>query len=149
MSADEERLDQAPPPDLRLAQEARLHQAWNPPTGWRYFSEVNNSAVGMWYTALTVAFLVFGGVLALLMRIQLASLVSGSGPRSSFVSSSLLPAGSQSSVRCRAFGYGFSRVMSRTKAKTVPVGCRPAMMIRRIRCRRLALFDKPVANHGF
>ena len=72
MTPDVDPLDQAPPLDVRQAQEARLHEAWNPPTGWRYCSEVNNSAVGMWYTALTVAFLVFGGVLALLMRIQLA-----------------------------------------------------------------------------
>ncbi|HEX5650949.1 MAG TPA: cbb3-type cytochrome c oxidase subunit I [Steroidobacteraceae bacterium] len=72
MTPDAEPLEEAPPLEVRQAQEARLHAAWNPPTGWRYFSEVNNSAVGMWYTALTVAFLVFGGVLALLMRIQLA-----------------------------------------------------------------------------
>jgi cytochrome c oxidase subunit I+III len=72
MTPDIDPLEQGPPLDVRQAQEARLHEAWAPPTGWRYFSEVNNSAVGMWYTALTVAFLVFGGVLALLMRIQLA-----------------------------------------------------------------------------
>ena len=77
MSTDTEPLDQAAPVEVRQAQEARLHEAWKPPAGWRYFSEVNNSAVGMWYTALTVAFLVFGGVLALLMRIQLA--VPGNG----------------------------------------------------------------------
>ena len=34
--------------------------------------EVNNSVVGLWYTALVLLFLLFGGVLAVLMRIQLA-----------------------------------------------------------------------------
>ena len=47
-------------------------KAWQPPTGWRYWSEVNNSIVGLWYTALVFFFLVFGGLLALMMRIQLA-----------------------------------------------------------------------------
>jgi cytochrome c oxidase subunit I+III len=60
-----------PPPDV-AAQEARLLQVWQPPKGFRYFSEVNNSAVGMWYTATALAFLLYGGVLAVLMRIQLA-----------------------------------------------------------------------------
>jgi cytochrome c oxidase subunit I+III len=44
-----------------------------PPTGWRYWSAVNNSEVGVWYTARHLLFfLLFGGVLALLMRMQLA-----------------------------------------------------------------------------
>jgi cytochrome c oxidase subunit I+III len=42
------------------------------PTGWRYWSAVNNTQVGLWYTTTTFVFLLFGGVLALLMRIQLA-----------------------------------------------------------------------------
>ena len=46
--------------------------AWRIPKGWRYWSEVNNSVVGQWYTAVTIFFLLFGGVLAILMRIQLA-----------------------------------------------------------------------------
>ena len=47
-------------------------QAWANPKGWRYWSEVNNTQVGLWYTATALLFLLFGGVLALLIRIQLA-----------------------------------------------------------------------------
>jgi len=50
----------------------RLHRAWQAPTGWRYWSAVNNSIVGRWYTAAAIAFFLFAGVLALLMRVQLA-----------------------------------------------------------------------------
>ena len=55
------------------AQAERLQQAWKLPTGWRYFSAVNNTVVGLWYTIVTLVFFLFGGVLALLMRLQLAS----------------------------------------------------------------------------
>ena len=64
----------APPDERRRAQEERLLRTWQSPTGWRYWSDVNNSRVGVWYTAAaTFGFLIFGGVLALLMRIQLAT----------------------------------------------------------------------------
>ena len=56
----------------RRAQADRLLKAWARPRGWRYWSEVNNSEVGLWYTSATLLFFLFGGVLALLMRIQLA-----------------------------------------------------------------------------
>ena len=72
VGADVEPLLEPPPADLRQAQEARLLRAWKTPTGWRYWSAVNNSEVGLWYTAATFLFLAFGGVLALLMRVQLA-----------------------------------------------------------------------------
>jgi cytochrome c oxidase subunit I+III len=66
--------DPAPPapPDVRRAQEERLLRAWTPPRGWRYFSEVNNTLVGPWYIGAVGVFFVFGGVLAMLIRIQLA-----------------------------------------------------------------------------
>ena len=54
------------------AQAQRLLKAWELPTGWRYFSAVNNTVVGLWYTAVTLMFFLFGGVLALLMRLQLS-----------------------------------------------------------------------------
>jgi cytochrome c oxidase subunit I+III len=50
----------------------RLERAWEPPTGLRYFSDVNNSSVGVWYLVTAFAFLLFGGVLALIIRAQLA-----------------------------------------------------------------------------
>ena len=61
-----------PPRELQRAQEQRLLRAWRMPTGWRYWSAVNNSEVGLWYTASTFFFLLFGGALALMMRVQLA-----------------------------------------------------------------------------
>jgi cytochrome c oxidase subunit I+III len=63
---------EAPPEELRHAQAERLLKAWKIPTGFRYWSCVNNSEVGIWYTAMAFFFLLFGGVLALLMRVQLA-----------------------------------------------------------------------------
>jgi cytochrome c oxidase subunit I+III len=69
---DVEPLAQAPPVDVRRRQAERLLRAWKTPTGWRYWSAVNNSEVGLWYMAATFFFLLFGGVLALLMRLQLA-----------------------------------------------------------------------------
>tara|TARA_R110002049_G_scaffold182485_2_gene350352 strand:+ start:90770 stop:93268 length:2499 start_codon:yes stop_codon:yes gene_type:complete len=53
-------------------QAERLLKAWETPKGWRYWSAVNNSEVGLWYTLTAFAFLLFGGVLALIMRVQLA-----------------------------------------------------------------------------
>ena len=72
-SADVRPLDDAPPPELQRAQEERLLRAWKLPTGWRYWSSVNNTVVGLWYVVLTLIFFLFGGVLALLMRVQLAT----------------------------------------------------------------------------
>ena len=62
----------APDGTLQRDQERRLRDAWRQPTGWRYWSAVNNSVVGLWYIAVTFLFFIFGGVLALLMRWQLA-----------------------------------------------------------------------------
>ena len=57
---------------VRRAQEDRLREVWAAPKGWRYWSAVNNTEVGVWYTALSFAFMLFAGVLALIMRAQLA-----------------------------------------------------------------------------
>jgi cytochrome c oxidase subunit I+III len=69
---DVEPLKEAKPEEIRRAQERRLLETWKIPGGWRYWSTVNNEAVGVWYTGMTFFFLLFAGVLALLMRIQLA-----------------------------------------------------------------------------
>ncbi len=63
MSTDEE---------IRRGQEERLAAAWATPKGWRYWSAVNNSEVGLWYTIVAFVFFLFAGVLALMMRAQLA-----------------------------------------------------------------------------
>jgi cytochrome c oxidase subunit I+III len=69
---DPEPLVESPPAEVRRAQEERLAKVWETPRGFRYWSSVNNTTVGVWYTATTFLFFAFGGVLALLMRIQLA-----------------------------------------------------------------------------
>ena len=69
---DIEPLAVAPADEIQRAQAQRLEKTWETPSGFRYWSSVNNSDVGLWYTGMTLLFLIFGGVLALLMRIQLA-----------------------------------------------------------------------------
>ena len=59
-------------PEHERAQRERLKAAWKTPRGWRYWSAVNNSEVGTWYTSMAFIFFLFAGVLALLMRTQLA-----------------------------------------------------------------------------
>ena len=63
---------QPPPISVQRAQAERLRQAWRTPQGWRYWSAVNNTTVGLWYTSVTFVFFLFGGALAILMRTQLA-----------------------------------------------------------------------------
>jgi cytochrome c oxidase subunit I+III len=62
-----------PPAEVQHAQAERLLAVWKNPKGWRYWSAVNNSEVGVWYTAAAFIFFMFAGVLALLMRVQLAA----------------------------------------------------------------------------
>eukprot|EP00913_Durusdinium_trenchii_P028423 g26651.t1 len=70
--SDVEPLPDEPPAELQRAQTKRLLKAWETPKGWRYWSAVNNSEVGLWYIVTAFVFFIFGGVLALLMRTQLA-----------------------------------------------------------------------------
>lgn len=58
--------------NVRQGQEKRLGKAWKCPEGIRYFSEVNNSEVGLWYTVTSLGFFFFAGILALIIRLQLA-----------------------------------------------------------------------------
>jgi cytochrome c oxidase subunit I+III len=60
-------------PVVRAAQEARLRTVWLPPRGlFLRWTDVNNNAVGVWYTLTAFGMLLFAGVLALIMRAQLA-----------------------------------------------------------------------------
>ena len=60
-------------PAVRAAQEERLRAVWKEPTGWlRRWSDTNNNVVGKWYVLTAFAFMLFAGVLALIMRTQLA-----------------------------------------------------------------------------
>ena len=76
-------LPEAPPEVVRRGQAERLLRTWKTPEGWRYWSAVNNSEVGLWYTAATFFFLLFAGLLALMMRLQLAV------PNNDFISAEL------------------------------------------------------------
>ncbi|WOI57602.1 cbb3-type cytochrome c oxidase subunit I [Palleronia sp. LCG004] len=59
-------------PEVARAQEARLREVWADPKGFRYWSAVNNSEVGKWYCMMAFGFMLAAGLLALLMRVQLA-----------------------------------------------------------------------------
>ncbi|WP_164102416.1 cytochrome c oxidase subunit I [Candidatus Laterigemmans baculatus] len=57
--------------DVKEASE-QLHQIWRKPSGfWGWFSVVNNRLLGVRFMVTAFAFFLIGGVLALLMRIQL------------------------------------------------------------------------------
>ncbi len=62
----------SPPDDDRAGQLDRLRATWAAPPGWRYWSDVNNTSIGLWYGATAFAFMLFAGCLALLVRAQLA-----------------------------------------------------------------------------
>lgn len=62
-----------PVDDERQAANAdRLRKAWVEPKGIFYFTAVNNDKVGAWYSLTALFFMLAAGVLALLMRVQLA-----------------------------------------------------------------------------
>jgi cytochrome c oxidase subunit I+III len=50
----------------------RLTRAWAKPARWGFFTEPNNTWIGMLYLATAFLFFLGAGVLAVLMRIQLA-----------------------------------------------------------------------------
>ena len=50
----------------------RLYAAWKKPSRFAFFTEVNNTHIGVLYVATGFIFFLAAGVLALLMRIQLA-----------------------------------------------------------------------------
>jgi cytochrome c oxidase subunit I+III len=56
----------------RDAQEKRLRKIWETSSGWRYWTSVNNTQIGLWYGAAAFVFMLFAGILALLVRLQLA-----------------------------------------------------------------------------
>jgi len=56
-----------PPDEL-----ARLARAWKTPTGLRFLTSINNTTIGLLYIATALLFFILAGVLALLMRVQLA-----------------------------------------------------------------------------
>jgi cytochrome c oxidase subunit I+III len=61
----------------------QLRRIWNPPRGLRFLTVINNEYVGVFYVGAAVLFFVLAGILALLMRTQLAV------PQNTLVGSSL------------------------------------------------------------
>jgi cytochrome c oxidase subunit I+III len=62
-----------PNPLPRPADEVeRLKAIWRPPSGWRFITVVNNTYIGLVYVGTAFLFFVLAGILALLMRTQLA-----------------------------------------------------------------------------
>jgi cytochrome c oxidase subunit I+III len=58
-----------PRPDGELEQ---LERVWQPPKGFRLITAVNNNYVGAWYVGTALLFFVLAGILAMIMRTQLA-----------------------------------------------------------------------------
>ena len=56
-----------PPDEL-----AKLEAIWRTPTGWRFFTTVNNNNIGLLYIGTALLFFVLAGILGLLIRLQLA-----------------------------------------------------------------------------
>jgi len=50
----------------------KLEALWRTPRGWRFLKSVNNTNIGLLYIATALLFFVLAGILALLMRAQLA-----------------------------------------------------------------------------
>ncbi|PHP28053.1 cytochrome c oxidase subunit I [Limimaricola cinnabarinus] len=67
----EEMLNEPVPEEVQKRQKENLRKAWKTPDGWRYWTAVNNSEVGAWYTMTAFVFMLIAGVMALLMRLQL------------------------------------------------------------------------------
>jgi cytochrome c oxidase subunit I+III len=62
-----------PNPGPRPREElAELRRIWSPPRGWRFITAINNNYVGVAYVATAFLFFVLAGILALIMRTQLA-----------------------------------------------------------------------------
>ncbi len=65
--------DALPNPLPRPAGELEsLERAWKMPSGWRFPTSVNNTRIGLLYVGTALLFFVLAGVLALIMRTQLA-----------------------------------------------------------------------------
>jgi cytochrome c oxidase subunit I+III len=60
-------------PAVRAAQEQRLSEVWRRPSGWFLrWTDTNNDSVGAWYATTAWVVMLFAGVLALIIRAQLA-----------------------------------------------------------------------------
>ncbi|WP_374470113.1 cbb3-type cytochrome c oxidase subunit I [Phenylobacterium sp.] len=75
---DPELLKRFPVPEARSDEEEQeLKRAWCAPRGWELLTAVNNNYIGIYYVGAAFLFFVLAGVLALLMRTQLALPLNG------------------------------------------------------------------------
>jgi Heme/copper-type cytochrome/quinol oxidases, subunit 1 len=70
-----------PRPDDELA---RLEEAWRAPKGWGLLTAVNNNYIGTFYVGAAFLFFLLAGVLALVMRVQLALPLQGVLPQETY-----------------------------------------------------------------
>ncbi|SMF61210.1 cbb3-type cytochrome c oxidase subunit I [Allosphingosinicella indica] len=66
------------------AEREELERIWCAPKGWRLLTVVNNNYVGTYYVGAAFLFFVFAGVLALVMRAQLALPLQGILPQETY-----------------------------------------------------------------
>ena len=77
--------DRFPTTEPRPAGELEeLEKVWAAPTGWARLTIVNNNYVGVWYVAAAFLFFLLAGVLALVMRAQLALPMLGILPQETY-----------------------------------------------------------------
>ena len=72
---------QEPRPEEELAE---LERVWCAPKGWRLLTVVNNNYVGLYYVGAAFLFFVLAGILALLIRAQLALPLNGILPQETY-----------------------------------------------------------------
>jgi cytochrome c oxidase subunit I+III len=61
-----------------------LEKVWETPAGWRRFSAVNNNFIGFLFIVTAFGFFIAAGVLALVMRVQLAAPLAGIVPQETY-----------------------------------------------------------------
>lgn len=76
-----DRFPADPRPDSDVAE---LRRIWAAPTGWERLTIVNNNYVGLWYVAAAFLFFLLAGILALVMRVQLALPLLGVLPQETY-----------------------------------------------------------------
>ena len=61
-----------------------LERVWRAPTGWARLTVVNNNYIGTYYVGAAFLFFILAGILALVMRVQLALPLSGVLPQETY-----------------------------------------------------------------
>ena len=78
-------LDRFPTSEPRPPEElAELKRIWCAPKGWELLTAVNNNYIGVFYVAAAFLFFVLAGILALVMRVQLALPLQGILPQETY-----------------------------------------------------------------